>query len=81
MIYDRVVIDYDKITCMHQITARLTLSEYESFENWRQMQNLPESQALCDLVKRFFDGGYQRAPRYRLEKTRKELEEMLRGGI
>jgi hypothetical protein len=60
-----------------QITVRPTTKEYEAFENWQQAQGLSESAALCELVSRYFDGGYLRAPKYRISVIKKELDKIL----
>ncbi|MGH8000684.1 MAG: hypothetical protein ACREPR_14960 [Brasilonema sp.] len=64
-----------------QINVRPSPKEYIAFEDWRVSQGMSESAALCDLVERFFDGGYKRSPEYRLNNLEAKLNELLGGTI
>lgn len=63
---------------LKQITVRPTEEEFSAFENWRETnEGLSESQALCELVRRYFEGGNRRELEHRLNSLQQKLNSLL----
>lgn len=63
-------------TKIKQVTARPTLPIYQALSKYCEAKGLTESQGICDLLERFFDGGYQRSAQYRLKQLNTRIKEL-----